>query len=149
MSGFKHVVLAAALLASAQAHAGDAVSGPLPPGWTPLQGGATLSGAFRQPGSTDVAVLVRHGGGEAYGLAVVSAAGGKAAGVVKTFSDARANPPSLSLVRPGSYRPVCHDGGDCPPQAIANEAIGLCFGEASCEIIYFRDGVLHELVTTD
>ena len=56
-----------------------------------------------------------------------------------------ANPPRLSLIHPGSYQPVCHSGESCAPLSIANESIGLCFGEASCEIIYFADGAYHEM----
>ncbi|NVD70200.1 hypothetical protein HUX88_06470 [Duganella sp. BJB1802] len=77
------------------------------------------------------------------------AAGDGAASIVKTFKDIKANPPHLSLVKPGSYQPVCHGGESCAPLAIANESIGLCFGEASCEIIYYAEGAYHEIYITD
>jgi hypothetical protein len=110
-------------------------------------------GSFRQPGKRDLAVL-RHDGkksrGEQYDVVVFPDAGsGQQAKVVKTFIDTGPNPPRLSLAKPGSYTPVCHTGGRCTPVKISNEAISLCFGEASCEIIYFNGGAFRELVVTD
>ncbi|USX25173.1 hypothetical protein NHH73_21550 [Oxalobacteraceae bacterium OTU3CINTB1] len=110
-------------------------------------------GSFRQPDQRDLAVL-RHNGkknrGEQYDVVVFPEAGsGQPAKVVKTFIDAGPNPPRLSLAKPGSYKPACHAGGQCAPVKISNEAISLCFGEASCEIIYFNRGAFRELVVTD
>ncbi|MYM74709.1 hypothetical protein GTP56_21290 [Duganella sp. FT134W] len=108
----------------------------------------TLSGAFLHEGSADTAVITENKDG--YSLVVVpdTASGGKAR-VVKTFHDIAANPPQLSLIKPGSYQPVCHSGDDCPKVSIASEAIGLCFGEASCEILYFDGKAFRDIAITD
>lgn len=152
----KRASLAASLLlalsSAGLAHANDTIVKQLPQGWTPLaaDAGLTLSGKFQQQGNTDTAVVVQNGQGGAYGLAVVPGAAAEGgASIVKTFKDIKANPPRLSLVRPGSYQPVCHSGESCAPLTIANESIGLCFGEASCEIIYYANGAYHELYVTD
>jgi hypothetical protein len=148
------VILAAAWLTAACAHAGDVDPNRLPQGWTPLPDAAALSGAFRQAGSADAALLVQHGAGGDYGLAVMFGAdGGRPAAIVANFKDIKANPPQLSLIKPGSYQPRCSPGsgkdGGCQPQEIVNEAIGLCFGEASCEILYFSGGAFRALRMTD
>ena len=123
----------------------------LPQGWTALSL-PVLPGSFQQQGNRDIALLMynSHGGQHEYGLVVVpDASGGLPAKVVKTFTDTGPNAPRLSLIKPGNYVPVCHNGGHCAPVKISNEAIGLCFGEASCEIIYFNGGAYRELVVTD
>lgn len=137
-----------ALSGAAAVQAADSAPRPLPAGWQPLAL-PTLSGNFRKQGDKDTAVLVQNGQDGPYGLAVVPEADGGQASIVKTFRDIKANPPQLSLVKPGSYKPVCHDGGDCAPLSIANEAIGLCFGEASCQIIYFNGSAFREISVTD
>lgn len=146
-----------ALSSTGYAYGGSAIIQQLPQEWTPLpasaaapDAGLALSGQFQHQGNADTAVLVQNSQGGAYGLAVVpgTPADG-AASIVKTFKDIHANPPRLSLVHPGSYQPVCHSGESCAPLSIANESIGLCFGEASCEIIYFADGAYHEIHVTD
>lgn len=123
---------------------------------SPQRGKATslpVLGSFRQQGKRDLAMLTHYGKkgrGEYYGVLVFPEAGsGQPAKVVKTFIDTGPNPPGLSLVKPGSYTPVCHNGGPCTPVNISNEAISLCFGEASCEIIYFNGGAFRELFVTD
>ncbi|MYN42382.1 hypothetical protein GTP55_23850 [Duganella sp. FT109W] len=119
----------------------------LPGGWIPLPA-PTLSGAFLHEGNADTAVLTADKDG--YGLVVVpDAASGAEARVVKTFHDIAANPPQLSLIKPGNYQPLCHGGGTCPPVSIASEAIGLCFGEASCEILYFDGKAFRDIAITD
>ncbi|MYN15362.1 hypothetical protein GTP81_01195 [Rugamonas sp. FT107W] len=146
------VSLLLALTSAGHALANEAVAKQLPQGWTPLapDAGLTLSGKFQQQANTDTAIVVQNGQGGAYGLAVVpGAAADGAASIVKTFKDIKANPPRLSLVQPGSYQPVCHSGESCAPLSIANESIGLCFGEASCEIIYYANGAYHEVYVTD
>lgn len=120
----------------------------LPEGWQALAL-PTVAGNFRQAGSDDIAMLVKSRDSATYGLAVVPASGGAQASIVKTFSDIKANPPQLSLVKPGNYQPVCHSGGNCTPQTIAHEAMSLCFGEASCQIIYFTGGSFRELAVSD
>lgn len=158
---FKRAGLATSLLlalsSTGYAHGGTAIVGQLPQGWTPLaaataapDAGLTLSGQFQHQGNADTAVLVQNGQGGAYGLAVVPGTPvDGAASIVKTFKDIKASPPRLSLIHPGSYQPVCHSGESCAPLSIANESIGLCFGEASCEIIYFAEGRYHEIYVTD
>ena len=110
-------------------------------------------GSFRQEGKRDLAMLTHYGKkgrGEHYGVLVFPNAGsGEPGKVVKTFIDTGPNPPHLSLVKPGSYTPVCRTGGPCTPVNISNEAISLCFGEASCEIIYFNGTAFRELFVTD
>jgi len=110
-------------------------------------------GNFRQQGKRDLAMLTHYGKkgrGEQYGVLVFPEAGsGQPGKVVKTFIDSGPNAPRLSLVKPGSYTPVCHNGGPCTPVKLDNEAISLCFGEASCEIIYFSGGAFRELFVTD
>ncbi|MBP1205133.1 hypothetical protein JOD97_003175 [Duganella sp. 1411] len=124
----------------------------LPQGWTALSL-PVLPGSFQQQGNRDIALLMyqsHEGQDDQYGLVVVpDASSSQPAKVVKTFTDKGPNAPRLSLVKPGSYAPVCHDGGHCAPVMISNEAIGLCFGEASCEIIYFDAGAYRELFVTD
>ncbi|WP_332851303.1 hypothetical protein [Duganella sp. S19_KUP01_CR8] len=138
-----------ALSSTGYAYGSEAVVKQLPPGWTPLAG-LSLSGKFQQQGNVDTALVVQNGQDGAYGLAVVpGAVADGTASIVKTFKDIKANPPRLSLVQPGSYQPACHTGNSCAPLSIANESIGLCFGEASCEIIYFADGAYHEIYLTD
>lgn len=144
--------LAAGLLLALSSYGSEAVVNQLPSGWTPLASSApdaslSLSGTFQRQGHIDKAVVVQNGQGDAYGLAVVPVDG--TASIVKTFRDIKANPPHLSLVQPGSYQAACHTGNSCAPLSIANESIGLCFGEASCEIIYFADGAYHEIYLTD
>lgn len=124
------------------------LAGPaLPSGWTPLPA-PTLSGAFLHEGNADTAMLTENRDG--YGLVVVpdDASGGEAR-VIKTFHAIAANPPQLSIIKPGSYQPVCHNRGDCPPLNISSEAIGLCFGEASCEILYFDGKAFRDIAMTD
>ncbi|NYE61009.1 hypothetical protein FHW58_002161 [Duganella sp. 1224] len=141
--------LAALLLAARIVHAGSGAEAgaTLPPGWTPVAASA-LHGNFRHAGHQDITMLARNGA--AYGVLLLpgDASGGNAS-VVRTFGAGPANPPQLSLVHPGSYRPACHDGGYCAAVDIATDAIGLCHGEASCEIIYFKDNTFHNLTTTD
>ena len=114
---------------------------------------ALLTGTLRHPGERDVAVLTHNGkksGGNQYSVIVFPNIGsGQPAKVVKTFIDTGPNAPRLSLVKPGSYKPACHAGGPCAPVKISSEALSLCFGEASCEIIYFDGGTFRELVVTD
>ncbi|MYM88234.1 hypothetical protein GTP91_13715 [Rugamonas sp. FT82W] len=152
-STWRRCLTAGVLLAfSSASYGNDADVKQLPQGWTTLaaDAGLTVSGTFQHPGHTDTAVVVQNGQAGAYGLAVLpGAADDGAASIVKTFKDIKANPPHLSLVKPGSYQPVCHGGESCAPLAIANESIGLCFGEASCEIIYYAEGAYHEIHITD
>ena len=112
-----------------------------------------LRGNFLRPGSGDVAMLLHSeqaGMADRYSLVMLpNAASKQPPRVLKNFSAKGPNPPELSLVKPGSYTPVCHDGGRCAPVKIANEAISLCFGEASCEIVYFNGSEFRELVVTD
>ena len=143
-----------ALSSAGHAYGGETIIQQLPQGWTPLASAATadasltLSGQFQHQGNAGAAVLVQNG--DAYGVAVVPGAPADGtASIVKTFKDIKTNAPRLSLIHPGSYQPACHGGESCAPLSIANESIGLCFGEASCEIIYFADGAYHELVVTD
>ena len=117
------------------------------PTWLPVLG------SFRLQGKRDLAMLTHYGKkgrGDHYGVLVFSDVGnGQPGKVVKTFIDTGPNPPRLSLAKPGSYKPVCHTGGPCAPVKISTEAISLCFGEASCEIIYFDGSAFRELVVTD
>lgn len=146
-----------ALSSTGYAYGSEANVKQLPPGWAPLAASASapdaalsLSGKFQRQANVDTALVVQNGQDGAYGLAVVpGAAADGTASIVKTFKDIKANPPRLSLVQPGSYQPACHTGNSCAPLSIANESIGLCFGEASCEIIYFADGAYHEIYLTD
>lgn len=112
-----------------------------------------LRGNFLHAGSGDMAMLMRSeqvGMADSYIMVVLpNASSGQPPRVVKHFSAKEANPPKLSLVKPGMYTPVCHDGGPCTPVKIANQAIGLCFGEASCEIVYFDGSEFRELFVTD
>jgi hypothetical protein len=127
-----------------------AAARPLPEGWLPLSV-PTLPGSFLREDTRDIAFLMQKGG--RYGVVVMpDAASGLPASVVKTFGPGEVNPPQLSLIKPGSYRPACHSdgsGGDCAPLTLATEAIGLCFREASCEIIYYAGNAFHEIAITD
>lgn len=141
-----------ALLDASHIHAAEKIPQNLPKGWDALSM-PSLRGSFMHPGSDDVAVMMHSrqaGMDDLYGLVVVpNAASGLPPRVVKNFTDNGTNPPRLSLVKPGTYTPVCHDGGRCAPVKIANEAISLCFGEASCEIVYFNGSAFRELFVTD
>jgi hypothetical protein len=150
-----------ALAGAAHVHAGEPVGQDLPKGWTVLSLPA-LRGSFLQAHSNDIALLMQNapsGQDDQYGLAMVpDIASGKPATIVKTFIDTGPNAPRLALLPPGSYRPLCHDKPDsqesqrsnqCAPVNIATESISLCFGEASCEIIYFNGKAFRELVVTD
>jgi hypothetical protein len=141
--------LAVAWLAAVSA-AQAAPATALPPGWQPLAGdGQVLTGQFRAQGDTDTALLVRNGADGSYGLAVAAGASGQPAAIVKTFARIDANPPKLALVRPGVYKPACAGGESCAPLNIEREAISLCFGEASCEIVYFSGDAFREVFVTD
>ena len=155
----KRAGLAAGLLlvlsSTGYAYGSEAIGTQLPAGWTPLaasapDAGLSLAGKFQQQGNVDTALVVQNSQDGVYGLAVVpGATADGTASIVKTFKDIKTNPPRLSLAQPGSYHPACHGENSCAPISIANESIALCFGEASCEIIYFADGAYHEIYLTD
>jgi hypothetical protein len=150
--------LATLLLTATAGHAAQAdtpaapqaapIGRPLPAGWLPLIG-KDMRGSFIQAGSDDIALLMYKG--DTDGVVIVpDPASGREISVIHTFSDSETNLPQLSLIKPGSYQPVCHDGGACGPAVnLATEAIGLCHGEASCEIIYFKDNSFHHITVTD
>jgi hypothetical protein len=146
----------AALCASACVHAAAFAGGDLPPGWQPLDappGTAPLSGHFQQPGATATALLAQNTRDARHGLAIVAdaadAAARRPAVIVETFSAGGPNPPRLSIVTPGTYQPRCAANSACAPLVIANDAIGLCFGEASCTVIYFDGATYREAAMTD
>lgn len=77
--------------------------------------------------------------------------GGGYSSLLKSFKykEGEANPPALSLMAPGHYQPACHPGSSCETVHIGNQAIGLCFGEASCRILYYDGKALRDIVMTD
>lgn len=84
----------------------------------------------------------------------VAAAGAVAAAVAATDEAIQSLPNrnDFNIGTPNKktyHGPVCHTGGSCAPVKISNEAISLCFGEASCEIIYFDGSAFREFVVTD
>ena len=122
---------------------------PLPEGWQPLPL-PTLSGSFLEHGQRGTAMLVQNPQQHTYGVAVAAEpASGATARIVKTFRAIAPNPPQLSLIKPGNYQPACHNGGDCALRHIDSEAISVCFGEASCGIIYADGSAFREIAVTD
>ncbi|MET0268641.1 MAG: hypothetical protein ABW202_23870 [Duganella sp.] len=121
----------------------------LPQGWRPYFQ-PSVSGAFLRPGAHNVAMLVRNEEQHLSGVLVLTFVDDSGtASVIKTFKEDDTNPPKLSLLQPGNYRPACHQGGPCQPTHIANEAISLCFGEASCAILYAEGDSFRELAVSD
>lgn len=121
----------------------------LPRGWVQVDK-AAIVGKFRTDNDLDKAVLVANKAKNQFGIAIIpDERSAQRSIIAKTFSDIAANPPELNLIKPGEYKPVCHDGGECGPKKILRPAIGVCFGEASCEIIYFEKGKMREMFTTD
>ena len=121
----------------------------LPPGWMTLIL-PSINGHFRAPDSNDNALLMYREEEGLSGLVVVTfTPGGGQATMVKTFKDDHVNPPVVSLIEPGDYQPVCHPGIPCETVHIANQAVGLHFGEASAAIIYFDGKQYRDIAMTD
>lgn len=121
----------------------------LPTGWVQIDK-AAIVGNFRADKDLDKAVLVTNKAKNQFGIAIIPDAQSSQRSIIaKTFRDIAANPPELNLIKPGDYKLVCHDGGECGSKKILRQAIGVCFGEASCEIIYFEKGRMREIFTTD
>lgn len=138
-----------ALLAAAAAYGGSAPAQSLPDGWSTMAT-PSVSGIFRQNGPLETAVLVRNTQSGEHGLAIIPANSGSDRGaVVAFFKDVKTNPPTLSLLTPAAFRPVCHKDANCAKLKLDTQAVSVCFGEASCEVIYF-DGVrFNEMFVTD
>lgn len=122
-----------------------------PTGWMamPLP---SIRGHIQTADTDDVVQLMYHDEQKLAGAVMVTfTPGGGYAGILKTFNyeDSDANPPRLSMIEPGDYLPACHPGNPCETVHIAQQAVGLCFGEASCRILYYEGKELRDIVMTD
>ncbi|MTK63130.1 MAG: hypothetical protein F8N15_00965 [Methanobacterium sp.] len=55
----------------------------------------------------------------------------------------------ISIVHPGKYDTSCKNWKNCPQIILKNDAIGVCYGEESCEIVYYEDNAFKEVFLTD
>lgn len=123
-----------------------------PAGWMgmPLP---SIRGHIQAADSDDVVQLMYNDEHQLAGVVMVTFApgGGGHAGILTTFKyqDSDANPPRVSMIEPGDYLPACHPGSSCEKVHIAHQAVGLCFGEASCRILYYDGKQLRDVVMTD
>jgi hypothetical protein len=120
-----------------------------PAGWmaTPLP---QVRGHIQAPGTDDTAMVMFNDSLNLGGVVLVTfTPGGGYANIIKTFKFDEANPPQLTLLEPGDYMPLCHPGTPCEKVHSDNQVISMCFGEASCRILYFEGNQLHDIVTTD
>ena len=113
----------------------------------------SIRGHIQSPETDDAVQLMYNDEQELAGVVMVTftPGGGGYANILKTFKylDSDANPPRLSMIEPGDYLPACHPGDACEKVHIANQAVGLCFGEASCRILYYEGKDMHDVVMTD
>jgi hypothetical protein len=117
----------------------------LPTGWIVLSkekstkdGVVTIEGFFSSRTMKTNAILIENKTESTYGVAATMRPNQMAI-IVETFKDIAANPPSLSVIKSGKYRPFCPpEVKKCVPFIVKNQAIGLSFGEASAQIIYFN-----------
>lgn len=123
-----------------------------PAGWMPMIL-PSIRGHIQSPGTDDAVQLMYNDEQKLAGVVMVTftPGGGGYASILKTFKylDSDANPPRLSMIAPGDYLPACHRGNACDQVHIANQAVGLCFGEASCRILYYEGKEMHDVVMTD
>lgn len=121
----------------------------MPTGWmaTPLP---EVRGHIQAPDTDDVGMVMFNDSLNLGGVVLVTfTPGGGYANIIKTFKFDEANPPQLTLLEPGNYMPLCHPGTPCEKVHSDNQVISMCFGEASCRILYFEGNQLHDIVTTD
>ena len=111
----------------------------------------SIRGHIQTADTDDVVQLMYNEQKQAGAVMVTFTPGGGYAGILKTFGykHSDANPPRLSIIQPGDYLPACHPGNPCEKVHIAQQAVGLCFGEASCRILYFEGRELRDIVMTD
>jgi len=124
---------------------------PTPAGWMPMPL-PSIRGHIQTADTDDIVQLMYNDEQKLAGAVMVTfTPGGGYAGILKTFSfeDSDANVPRLSMIEPGDYLPACHPGNPCETVHIAQQAVGLCFGEASCRILYFEGKQLRDIVMTD
>lgn len=122
-----------------------------PPGWRmmPLP---SIRGHIQSADTDDNVQLMYNDDQQLVGVVMVTfTPGGGYSSLLKSFkyNEGDANPPALSMITPGDYQPACHPGSSCEMVHIANQAIGLCFGEASCRILYYDGRELRDIVMTD
>ncbi|OYO28569.1 hypothetical protein [Janthinobacterium sp. PC23-8] len=144
------LTLAAAATTNAVAAQGQA-GVQTPPGWTMMPLPA-IRGHIQSADTDDNVQLMYNDEQKLAGVVMVTfTPGGGYAGILKTFkyNDGDANPPRLSMMAPGDYLPACHPGSPCEKVHIANQAVALCFGEASCRILYYEGKELRDIVMTD
>jgi hypothetical protein len=128
----------------------------LPAGWSILpkekstkDGNVEIEGFFSGSTIKAKAILVENKATNTFGLAVVTRPN-QIAMIVKTFKDIVANPPSLSVIKPGKYHPTClPEVKKCSAITVKNQAIGLTFEEASGQIIYFDKNKFKVVHVTD
>lgn len=145
----KFAAFSLAALAVPLTDASELAGQKLPAGWTPMSVPA-ITGNFLGYHKSATALLVKSAEEKQYGLAVLPSEGeGRRSRIVTKFKDIGANPPELAILAPGVVHPVCHNGGRCKSIKVETEAISLCFGEASCEVIYFDGKLFHTVFVTD
>lgn len=129
---------------------------PLPAGWTFLpkekstkDGILAIDGFFTGSTVKTKAILVENKVDGTYGLAIAMRPN-RTAIIVETFKDIAVNPPSLSLIKSGKYHPFCTPNEkQCDAFVVKDQAIGLSFGEASAQIIYFAKSKFKVVHVTD
>ena len=146
------LTLAAATATNASAAGAPTPAGvQTPPGWR-LMPLPSIMGHIQHADTDDSVQLMYDDDQQLVGVVMVTfTPGGGNSRLLKSFKykEGDANAPALSLMAPGDYQPVCHPGNSCEPVHVASQAIGLCFGEASCRILYYEGKELRDVVMTD
>ena len=148
VSFFQLMAFPLALVAAIHANASESDK-KLPKGWTPMSA-KTITGDFLGDHKPAIALLVRSTKEKQYGVAVLPGESGVSTNLIVTkFKDIDANLPELTVFVPGVVKPVCHNGTKCEPVNVRTDALSLCFGEASCEVIYFDGKRFRTVFATD
>ncbi len=150
------IALCLGLVASASNSFAAEKNALLPIGWTVLpkeksshDGLVAIEGFFTSPKVKTQAILVENKTEGKYGLAVTMPIN-QTAKIIQTFKDISPNPPSLSLIKAGKYRPTClPEAKNCHAFILKHQAIGLAFDESSAQIIYFDKNKFHAVFVAD
>lgn len=141
----------AATTGATSANAQGQVGVQTPAGWRmmPL---LSIRGHIQGADTDDNVQLMYNDDQQLVGVVMVTfTPGGGYASLLKSFkyNEGDANPPALSMIAPGDYQPACHPAGSCDTVHVAKQAIGLCFGEASCRMLYYDGKELRDIAMTD
>lgn len=151
-----NIVLGISLLSTTLSSFAAESNALLPAGWTVLpkekssqDGLVAIEGFFTSPKVKTQAILVENKTEGKYGLAVTMPIN-QTAKIIQTFTDISPNPPSLSLIKAGKYRPTCPpEAKNCHAFVLKHQAIGLAFDESSAQIIYFDKNKFHAVFVAD